>query len=68
MGKDRQNVRREGGLMDRHSINANLYRKLALDPVKDFAPITQASIVPLVINEHKYLFLLSFFNQRLIRA
>jgi tripartite-type tricarboxylate transporter receptor subunit TctC len=32
--------------------NVNLYRKLGFDPVKDFAPITQASIIPLVINSH----------------
>jgi tripartite-type tricarboxylate transporter receptor subunit TctC len=29
-----------------------LYSKLPFDPVKDFAPITQASIIPLVINAH----------------
>jgi tripartite-type tricarboxylate transporter receptor subunit TctC len=40
------------GAISTHSINANLYRKLAFDPVKDFAPITQASIIPLVINAH----------------
>ena len=40
------------GAISTHSINVNLYRKLAFDPVKDFAPITQASIIPLVINSH----------------
>jgi len=40
------------GAISTHAINANLYRKLAFDPVKDFAPITQASIIPLVINAH----------------
>ena len=40
------------GAISTHSINVNLYRKLAFDPVKDFMPITQASIIPLVINAH----------------
>jgi tripartite-type tricarboxylate transporter receptor subunit TctC len=40
------------GAISTHSINASLYRKLAFDPVKDFAPITQVSIIPLVINAH----------------
>jgi tripartite-type tricarboxylate transporter receptor subunit TctC len=40
------------GAISTHSINASLYRKLAFDPVKDFAPITHASIIPLVINAH----------------
>ncbi|HYK16160.1 MAG TPA: tripartite tricarboxylate transporter substrate binding protein [Burkholderiales bacterium] len=40
------------GAISTHSINASLYTKLAFDPVKDFAPITQASIIPLVINAH----------------
>jgi tripartite-type tricarboxylate transporter receptor subunit TctC len=40
------------GAISTHSINVNLYRKLGFDPVKDFAPITQASIIPLVINSH----------------
>ena len=40
------------GAISTHSINVNLYRKLAFDPVKDFMPITQASIIPLVINSH----------------
>jgi tripartite-type tricarboxylate transporter receptor subunit TctC len=34
------------------AINVSLYSKLAFDPVKDFAPVTQASIIPLVINAH----------------
>ena len=32
------------GAISTHSINVSLYNKLAFDPVKDFAPITQASI------------------------
>jgi tripartite-type tricarboxylate transporter receptor subunit TctC len=40
------------GAISTHSINASLYRKLAFDPVKDFAPITHVSIIPLVINAH----------------
>ena len=40
------------GAISTHSINASLYRKLAFDPVKDFAPVTQVSIIPLVINAH----------------
>ncbi len=40
------------GAISTHSINISLYRKLAFDPVKDFTPITQASIIPLVINAH----------------
>jgi tripartite-type tricarboxylate transporter receptor subunit TctC len=40
------------GAISTHSINASLYAKLAFDPVKDFAPITQASVIPLVINAH----------------
>jgi tripartite-type tricarboxylate transporter receptor subunit TctC len=40
------------GAISTHSINASLYTRLAFDPVKDFSPITQASIIPLVINAH----------------
>jgi tripartite-type tricarboxylate transporter receptor subunit TctC len=40
------------GAISTHSINASLYNKLAFDPVRDFTPITQASIIPLVINAH----------------
>jgi tripartite-type tricarboxylate transporter receptor subunit TctC len=40
------------GAISTHAINASLYTKLAFDPVKDFAPVTQASIIPLVINAH----------------
>jgi tripartite-type tricarboxylate transporter receptor subunit TctC len=40
------------GAISTHSINASLYSKLGFDPVKDFAPVTQASIIPLVINAH----------------
>ena len=40
------------GAISTHSINASLYRKLPFDPVKDFVPITLTSIIPLVINAH----------------
>ena len=40
------------GAISTHSINASLYTRLAFDPMKDFAPITQASVIPLVINAH----------------
>ena len=40
------------GAISTHSINVSLYRKLGFDPVKDFAPITQASTIPLVLNAH----------------
>ena len=40
------------GAISTHSINSSLYGKLPFDPVKDFAPITLASIIPLVINAH----------------
>ena len=40
------------GAISTHSINASLYSKLPFDPVKDFAPVTLASIIPLVINAH----------------
>jgi len=40
------------GAISTHGINASLYTRLAFDPVKDFAPVTQASIIPLVINAH----------------
>ena len=45
-------VDNRAGAISTHNINASLYNKLAFDPVKDFAPITQASIIPLVINSH----------------
>ena len=32
-----------------HTISASLYRKLAYDPIKDFAPITLISTIPLVL-------------------
>src|SRR4051794_14067407 len=40
------------GAISTHAINVSLYSKLPFDPLKDFAPITQASIIPLVINAH----------------
>jgi len=32
-----------------HTISASLYKKLAFDPIKDFAPITLVSTVPLLL-------------------
>lgn len=32
-----------------HTISANLYKKIPYDPVKDFAPITLTSTIPLVL-------------------
>jgi tripartite-type tricarboxylate transporter receptor subunit TctC len=32
-----------------HTISASLYKKLPYDPLKDFAPITLTSVVPLVL-------------------
>jgi tripartite-type tricarboxylate transporter receptor subunit TctC len=32
-----------------HTISASLYKKLSYDPMKDFAPITLTSVVPLVL-------------------
>lgn len=32
-----------------HAINVGLYPNLAYDPVKDFAPITEVAVVPLVL-------------------
>ena len=32
-----------------HTISASLYKKLAYDPIKDFAPITLTSTIPLVL-------------------
>lgn len=32
-----------------HTISASLYKKLSYDPIKDFAPISLTSIVPLVL-------------------
>lgn len=32
-----------------HTISASLYKKLPYDPMKDFAPITLTSVVPLVL-------------------
>ncbi|HEX2826208.1 MAG TPA: tripartite tricarboxylate transporter substrate binding protein [Burkholderiales bacterium] len=34
------------------TINPNLYRKLPYDPVKDFAPISLATIVPYILAAH----------------
>src|SRR5215210_2902303 len=34
------------------TINANLYRKLSYDPVKDFAPVSLATYVPYVLAVH----------------
>ncbi|MBI2296323.1 MAG: tripartite tricarboxylate transporter substrate binding protein [Betaproteobacteria bacterium] len=35
-----------------HVINPTLYRKLPYDTVKDFAPITQVAVQPLMVNIH----------------
>jgi tripartite-type tricarboxylate transporter receptor subunit TctC len=40
------------GAISTHSINASLYKNLGFDPVKDFAPITQVSWIPLVLCAH----------------
>ena len=40
------------GAISTHSINASLYKNLAFDPVRDFAPITQVSWIPLVLCAH----------------
>lgn len=36
-----------------HAINATLYRKLAFDPVKSFAPVTLVAYSPLMLVVHK---------------
>jgi len=40
------------GTSGTHAINVSLYPKLAYDPVKDFAPITRASLLPSMIVVH----------------
>jgi tripartite-type tricarboxylate transporter receptor subunit TctC len=40
------------GAISTHSINASLYKNLPFDPVRDFAPITQVSWIPLVLCAH----------------
>lgn len=35
-----------------HVINPTLYRKLRYDTVKDFAPVTQVAVQPLMVNIH----------------
>lgn len=35
-----------------HVVNPTLYRKLPYDTVKDFAPITQVAVQPLMVNIH----------------
>jgi tripartite-type tricarboxylate transporter receptor subunit TctC len=40
------------GTSGTHAINATLYPKLSYDPVKDFAPITRASLLPSMIVVH----------------
>jgi tripartite-type tricarboxylate transporter receptor subunit TctC len=34
------------GTVGTHAINQSLYKKLAFDPIKDFAPITRVALVP----------------------
>lgn len=43
------------GTVGTHAINASLYKKLAFDPIKDFAPLTRVAMVPnlLVANPTK---------------
>ena len=40
------------GTSGTHAINVSLYPKLSYDPVKDFAPITRASLLPSMIVVH----------------
>jgi tripartite-type tricarboxylate transporter receptor subunit TctC len=42
------------------TINPNLYRKLPYDPVKDFAPVSLATIVPYILAVHPSLGVSSF--------
>lgn len=40
------------GTLATHAINASVYRKLAYDPVKDFAPVTMTASIPIVLVAH----------------
>ena len=40
------------GTVGTHAINQSLYRKLAFDPIKDFAPITRVALVPNLLVAH----------------
>jgi tripartite-type tricarboxylate transporter receptor subunit TctC len=40
------------GTISTHAINASLYKKLAFDPVRDFAPITRVGTLPNILVVH----------------
>ncbi len=40
------------GTVGTHAINASLYKRLPYDPVKDFAPLTRAAMVPNLLVAH----------------
>ena len=40
------------GTSGTHAINASLYPKLSYDPVKDFAPVTRAALLPSMLVAH----------------
>jgi tripartite-type tricarboxylate transporter receptor subunit TctC len=40
------------GVDGTHTINPSFYRKLPYDAVKDFAPITQLFLAPLIVSVH----------------
>jgi tripartite-type tricarboxylate transporter receptor subunit TctC len=40
------------GTISTHAINASLYKKLAFDPVKDFAPLTRIGRLPNILVVH----------------
>ena len=40
------------GTTGTHAINASLYSKLSYDPLKDFAPVTRAALLPNMIVAH----------------
>jgi tripartite-type tricarboxylate transporter receptor subunit TctC len=40
------------GISTAHTINPSLYNKLAYDPVKDFAPITNVAVVSQILSVH----------------
>ena len=40
------------GTVGTHAINQSLYKKLAFDPIKDFAPVTRVALVPNLLVAH----------------